>query len=377
MRRLLVLLSLLGPVAVLAGCGDGDNPKPGPVASPARAAPEDPAGMPAIATPAEEWDNALGTFLQKGPRHGTWRVWGPGQRSTWHFEPNPVRPGEVLGARVQDDGETLYEVSSISRLGTPLVFYKAPAWLFMKRYERHGEPEHVQLADGEPAVRVEYRPTLHSGYLTARVVWFSPTDASVLQIEDKQRTGVPIRTVRRVLDSKVKIDVSELVLKVGPCCPTIPNVAANDIDRLAEAPFPIFRPTYKPAGYKRIRVDYEERELSEQGPEIQRATLLYSDGMGLISVAVAPSDHMDAIVRHYSRMPEAQEGEGDGCAESPRPPKDLVRKKGQIRMHSGPCRTVLRLDEVAEGISVMIIGHNEVAREHYVQMIESLDRIPE
>ena len=352
--------------SLLTACGDAAT-------QPQAGAPRSSASQTQGGQMAEEsaiWPQLLGHFLNRGPTSGTWAVQGPSLEWTWHFAPHPARPTEeVLAAQVRPDG-SLESVASLSRRRTPLFFYEAPGWVFAAYYEVSG-PAVEDTLHGTPALRVHWRPKYDTGHLTGRVAWFKKSDHTLLQIEDRSRAGVPVRRVRRVLDSTISFSEEDMVARTEVCCPAVPDVAADDLSRLGDAPFPVMLPTFLPPGYMRIRADYDDGPVAPGAPVVQRATVLYSDGMGLISLAIGPADHMDAIARHYSRMP-ARQGNSDVCPELPAPPENLVRKKGVVRLREETCRVVLRLDEVADDLSVMLIARKELPTESYLRMLESL-----
>lgn len=373
MRVVSLGVILLLAATGLASCGDDSSAESpsAPASGNVRDTKPGPTGIPDIADRPEIWTGALGRFLNQGPTEGTWAVQAPTKEWVWYFESHPRHQDQVIVAPVYD-GET-GKVSAISRLGAPLFFYEAPAWMFTANYRQEGLPRYDVMPDGRRAVRAAWRPVHHTDGLTERIAWFAD-DGKVLQIEDYSRTGFMVRRVRRVLDSKAEIDPADIPSEL--CCPTMPKVASDDMARASAAPFRVYTPAFLPRGYALVRVVYEDGPLNKKNPiiepSVQRVSLLYSDGMGIISMAIAPPDHMDAITRHVNKMP-VRGGNTDVCPTLSGQPKDLLASRtGVIRMSSDRCRTVLRRDNVGDDLSVMLIGRNELSTETYLRIVQSL-----
>ena len=107
---------------------------------------------------------------------------------------------------------------------------------------------------------------------------------------------------------------------------------------------------------------------------LRLASLLYSDGLGLISVGIGTRSDMDALQQRLIAMGPG-DGEPGGCSTLP-PDQGYVEVEGQrvIRRRTDTCRTVLRLDGF-EGVSVTLLARNELPGDEYVKVMESLARV--
>jgi hypothetical protein len=324
-----------------------------------------------LATRAERYTGALGHFLNTGPSEGTWSVQKPNRIQTWIFAPHPTETEAMLVADVDETGARR-GIEVVHRGAVPRLFFEAPSWLFFANYAIDGEPVLAPLEGTAAAVLVTWRPVHDGGGLTERRAWFDRDTAELLQIEDRSRTGHVMRAVRRHpgAASAIQLPSGE---DAGCCGRPLANVAADDIRRALMAPFSIYEPAVLPHGFVRIRADYRASAI-EDAPEaapIHFATLLYSDGLALLSLVIAPRPDMNAIMAQYGRMP-ARAGDPDSCPGLPKEVGEVHDARAVVRMRSDICRTVLRRDDVAEDLSVMLMGRNELSLDTYVRAISGL-----
>lgn len=378
-----ILAAGLVALATLAACGSEDPAPPaqaakdsgssttGPLPS---AQPRPPVRLREIAARAERYTASLGHFLDVGPTDGTWTVENPNRVVTWRFAPHPDETEAIVLAELGDH-DVPQRIEVVHRSAIPRLFFEAPSWLFFANYAPEGAPVMAPLEGADNAVQIVWRPVHDGGGLTSRHAWFDRDSAELLRVEDRSRAGHVVRAVRRHPGATDVLDLPKA--DVPGCCgrPLVTH-AADDIRRALAAPFEVYEPAMLPPGYVRIRADYRASDLDEaETPvEVHRATLLYSDGLGLISLVIAPRPDLDAIVSHYGRMP-SRDGDPNGCPGLPTAASEVRDTRSVIRMRQDVCRTLLRRDDVAEDLGVMLLGRNELPLEAYVRAIGGLKRV--
>lgn len=320
--------------------------------------------------------SALKAFLVDGPGSGTWEVVGLAQRRTTWIAPHPEDGAWLLKREVRSDGRGH---PCVALRGTVArEFLEAPWELFARNYAPRGPAEEATLPGGARALHLTWVPRRATGD-TARHVWFDLERGHVLQIEDVAHQGQRVRGIyRRSTDTG---DLDPERLRPGRpggediCVQSAPESLSLE-GLLQLAPFPLVAPAWLPPGYERIGARYEELgDVRGPGEEpVRLASLLYSDGLGLISIGVAVRSDMDALQQHLSRM-RPGDVEPGGCAVLP-PETGPVDLGGPqlLRRRTDLCRTVLRLDDV-EGVSVTLLSRNELAGDEYVKVMESLKRV--
>jgi hypothetical protein len=324
---------------------------------------------------------ALKAFLVDGPGSGTWEVVGLAKRRTTWIAPHPDDGAWLLKREATRDGAGR---PCVALRGTVArEFLEAPWELFARNYVARGPARPETLPGGEAALHLTWVPR-RAGGETARHVWFDAGTGAVLQIEDVAYQGQKVRGIYRRSTGTGELDPERL--RPGRpggediCVQTEPESLSLEA-LLQLAPFPLVAPGWLPAGYERIAARFEELDdVRAPGEEpVRLATLLYSDGLGLISVAVAVRSDMDALHEHMARVrPDAampSDGEPGGCATLPPEtgPVDLGSER-LLRRRTDLCRTVLRLDGL-EGVSVTLLSRNELAGDEYVKVMESLGRV--
>lgn len=331
---------------------------------------------------ADQWTRRLGKFLTKGPEGGTWETRFLSCVYTNFLAPHPTKSDLLLIADVTAEGTAAGHARAVSRWLVPRHFFRAPASVFFSNYVRARAPEVEVLADGTRTQRVHWRPRADFDGLvdTERRVWFAESDGEVVQVEDRSRTGNLIRSLRRVSKTTAGWDPARLDPGRVDHRELEPPDPHSDPDRalatvVERAPFPVFVPSYLPPGFVLVRPSYTvydpESADSESPTRVQLVSQLYSDGLALISVGIAPRGDMDLIER-LSMGGSADPNDPASCPGLPSEPRDIRQEDGsRIRMRTDTCRTVLRRDDLV-GVSVTLIGRNELPTDEYLRMMGSL-----
>jgi hypothetical protein len=301
---------------------------------------------------------------------------------------HPKHPEYFVIAQIDKDG--VRKPLAVSRWLIPRHFFRSPTHLFFSNYLRTEGPTREELEDGTKTWRVHWAPRYHHDGLTERLVWFTEVGGEVVQIEDRSRSGRMIRRMTRRSKDTGAWNVADVDLE------TLEHLSGERPDRTADpeqdlaharkqAPFDVYRPYYLPPGFVLVRASYTVADASltpgEEPPDgaapapetpVQLVSQLYSDGLALISVGVAPKEDMNVIESMTAGMADA-----DDPAACPGVPQDIadLRQNGSvIRMRTDTCRIVLRRDDL-EQVSVTVIGRNELPVEEYLRLIGSLKRV--
>lgn len=322
--------------------------------------------------------SALESFLVAGPGPGTWEVHGLSTRRTTWIAPHPGDGAWLLKATATSPGSAVRPCVAL-RGTVAREFLEAPWELFARNYFAAGAAETTTTREGVAAKKVRWIPK-HGWGETARMVWFDEGNGEVLQIEDVAAQGQRVRGIYRTSSGTGDLDPARFK-PGGPggqdiCVQSDPDrVTLKDL--LEKAPFPLVAPTYLPIGYERIGARYEEVPPAKPeagGEPLRLASLLYSDGLGLISVGVAVRSDMDGLQDRITALGPA-DGEPGGC--SALPPEErfvAIGEKRLLRRRVDLCRTVLRLDGF-EGVSITLLSRNELPGDEYVKVMESLARV--
>ena len=340
-------------------------------------------------TRADKWTSRLGLFLQKGPSPGTWETRAFNCLYTHYIAPHPTKSDAVVIAQVSAKGVSAPR--AVSRWLVPRFFFRAPAHLFFSNYVRTEGPIGDEIEDGTKCWRVHWAPRDNLDGLTERIVWFAQVGGHVVQVEDRARNGHLIRRVRRSAEDTGKWDPADIdaedLLHIESTQPDSNSDPDRTLVALArKAPFAVYQPSYMPAGFVLVRATYEVRDAAtspaggtapnlEGEPKAQPVKLLsqlYSDGLALISVGVAFRRDMDTIERLTAGMTEMDSP--TACPGLPGEPRDILHQGATIRMRSDACRTVVRRDDL-EGVSVTIIGRNEIPNDEYLRMVATLEAV--
>ena len=349
-----------------------------------------PAPPPAWTGAADKWTSRLGKFLAKGPDAGTWETSFLSTTCQHYIRPHPRRPGFFLIAQVGRDGPR--KTQAVSGWLVPRHFFRAPSSLFFSNYQRSEGPIRDTLADGTEAWRVHWAPRANPEGLTERRVWFAVDTGDVLRVEDRSRTGHLIHSVQKLAADTGDWDPEALSEEEIQTCAVAPPDPAADpeqilLEAVDDAPFPVFAPTHVPAGFVLVRSTYsicdaaritedlqgEIVEGTRGGTPVHLVTQLYSDGMAIISVAIAPREDMDVIEEVSAGMGQ-DGGEPGTCPGLPAKPQEIKQQDSVVRMRSDVCRVVLRRDDL-DSTSVTLIGRNELPLDEYLHMIDSMREI--
>ena len=333
-------------------------------------------------------------FLENGPTTGLWETRRLHDLRRAYFAPLPGDDSRLLMAPApapagvpQSYCKTCRHPCSYTRKQVLPFFYEAPAELFRRNYKLVEAPTRVSLPDEGVAYVATWRPHVDRGLLTERQAWFDAETGDLIRIEDYSRDGQVLRTVRRERPDTGKWDPQGFDPRKDPICMAQehdPNmVGEHFLEMRRFAGFPLVRPRELPEGFELIRAQLREvplpRSEGDDEPEeiLRVATLTYSDGMALLSFGIAPPDVMDLLERITMRMEAAVEVPDDAqnCPTLPEQPINVPASTGVIRMRTNRCRTVLRRDEVG-GVSVTLLGRNELAFETYRSLILGLEILP-
>lgn len=347
--------------------------------------------LPSNGHAADKWTQRLGTFLRAGPTSGTWRTIALNKCVyTNYIAPHPTEADHFLIAQIDKQG--MHKPLVVARWLVGRHFFRAPEHLFFSNYERTDGPIREELEDGTKTWRVHWGPRYNHGGLTdtERLVWFTEIGGEVVQIEDRSRTGHTIRVITRTSKEtgawKPQDHASEDLERHVGAEPDRGADGEQGLRRACEqAPFDVYQPGYLPPGFVLVRASYSVCDASltpsedqpagaPPAPEtpVQLVTQLYSDGLALISVGVSSKEDMNVIENLTAGMPDTDDPAS--CPGLPADARDLRQNGSVIRMRTDTCRVVLRRDDL-EGVSVTIIGRNELPVEEYLRIIGTLKRV--
>jgi hypothetical protein len=315
---------------------------------------------------------ALAAFLERGPARGVWESKGLSHARTFVVVPHPSEEGRLLVAETK---RGLTAGHALTRAEFARMLLDAPAALFFENYAPAGPAADATARDGTRARLVEWTPRREHLGETCRRAWFDAATGDAIQVEDRSYGGHVIRGIYRV-DAEVR---EKPAFGEGPgqlSCAGGPP-AGNDLDRVArEAPFTVVAPAYLPPGYRRVSAEFGKRRVAceDPGPPVPFASLLYSDGLGLLSVGIARRDDLDAIEKALASMP-ANPDDPDACPTLPPSTEPVVEGEVVVRWRTDQCRTVLRLDDF-HGVSVAVLSRNEVPSDEYLKVVKSLAVVP-
>lgn len=337
----------------------------------------------------------LATFLEQGPTKGMWETRRLYSTRRAYFAPLPGDPSRLLMAPVPGHEnpagcQTCDDPCSYTRPQVMQFFFEAPSRLFFRNYRMIKAPQDAELLDGRKAYVAVWAPRHRDGGLSEREVWFDRTTGEVVQVEDYSRTGHLVRRARKLSDDTGDWDPAAFDRRKGPvCCADCPSEWLPEMEQLAsiaeEAEIPIYRPVDLPPGFRFVRADYREVTVPPTGPTAQPdddmappariVTLLYSDGMALISIGMARTPEMDALEARYAEMRgRPSTDDAQTCPTLPAKPRRVPIRDTTVRVRSDDCRTVLRRDDVG-GMSVTLLGRNELTLDEYLAVIARLERV--
>lgn len=341
-------------------------------------------------------DKLFRDFLGRGPMEkGAWKVKRLDQERTVYVAPHPTNEDKILLLGCASCSSNPSEPCAYPRRAAVRLFFEAPSKLFGGCYGL--AKAETQKSAGTHVLKLEYRPFFITGQKTRRVVTVDLERRRVVGIVDQSRDGYLLREIEHLSSGTGEWDPSSFdpddqnhckKKACGRPCDPI----SNQVKKVrTNSEFPLLLPEFVPDGFKLIRAFYHEGAVSKvnadadaQGVPVRVIILLYSDGMALISVAVAPRADMDLFEMNLSNMGPGAAIDG-GCPEAALPKNEhQVNAEGGrvIRVRSGECRTVFRRDGVRTGnreerLSVTLLGRNELPAGVYVRMIASVVPAPE
>ncbi len=224
--------------------------------------------------------------------------------------------------------------------------------------------------DRTPLLEARWVPRHDQGGFTSRSIWIDLRTGTVVRLEDHSWEDGLIRSLARISPDVSDLEVPDASSPEMVRClryaqrprrhgPPSPGRVA------ARAPFPLFAPRILPPGFDLVRANYWGRR--------GLAYLDYSDGFAVLSVAMGRREDLDAFEERMARSAAAHR-DPDACPPIPEPVAPLRESGLFIRRRKDRCRTVLRVDDF-HGVSVCLLGRNEIPEECYLEAIESLVQV--
>lgn len=341
-------------------------------------------------------DRIFREFLARGPmERGAWKVKRLDQERTVYVAPHPTDAHKILLLGCASCTPNPGEPCAYPRRAAVRLFFEAPSKLFGGCYGLSRAEVH-ETADAR-AFELEYRPFFITGKKTRRTVTVDLEKKRVVAIRDQSRDGYLLRSIEYLGASTgewdpTSFDPNDQNHCKKKACGRACDPVSSQIEKVrANSEFPLLLPDFVPSGFKLIRAFYHEGAVTKgsadpdaQGVPVRLNILLYSDGMALISVAIAPRADMDLLEMDLSAMGPGAAIEG-GCPQAalPKGERQVNAEGGRvIRVRSGECRTVFRRDGVRTGnreesLSVTLLCRNELPADAYLRMIASVAPAPE
>jgi hypothetical protein len=352
-----------------------------------------------VATPTREGlpagvIEATERLLREGPGFGRWRIedvdipvrvraiapWPADAKRALVGRVEPTGPG---GAPADPRTAQAGKVKVFARERLSTYVSDAPRHLFFQNYAPSGAAVPSTTREGAPAIRVDWVPRHSFGGDTGRRIWYERETHEVLQVEDRSYHGRLLRGLYRIAKEPGAMEPPASAAEAPPPFP--PGWRPR---HATEAPFPVVSPAYVPPGFEPTGAAYHEwpapgsprmdmserprggRERSERR-KVRFAVYTWSDGLGALSVHVAPPEDMDAMQAFAARFDQHREPQA--CPSLPGVAGEVTEGSLVIRRRADACRTVLRVDDV-EGVSVVVIGRNELPGDEYIRVVRSLAR---
>jgi hypothetical protein len=332
--------------------------------------------------PVADPGGALRELLTRGPGPGSWRSESLGRSRHWWIEPHPEEPTCVLLASEGESGQGRPRAFLRRRAAAYLIGGRSE--LFFRNYVLDASAEDEAGGEGPARLHVVWRPRARQDGQTARHVWLDARTGRVLRLEDRSYLDNPIRTIEWTSsDTGPLADVTAGRVDT-PRCRLEKRGAGREPDPArvaAEAPFPVLAPTWLPAGYELVDARFRTWTLAPPAPpegtegearrSVRIVNLVYSDGLGTLSLGIASPEDMDALERAAQTMRSEREAPG-ACPDLPEGSLPLVSDGLVVRRRRDKCRTVLRVDDL-QGVSTTLLGRNEVPEDEYVRVVQSLE----
>jgi hypothetical protein len=321
---------------------------------------------------------ALERAYEKGATPGAWQIQEahgePRKRSIQEDPSDPTR----LHCRFDDapaSEAAAKKVFSFARSQVARSFLgEGPPHLFFENYRPVGSAS-VEVMNGRRTVRVAFVSVAASGPSVQRTTWTDEQSGDLVGLEDRAPDGGLVHAARllgRLLEEfrATPVRAGERRSKGGQ--------SLEEVVRLA--PFPVYEPARLPPGFRRTHQAYVRQkirgETSEPTSWFDFVRLKYSDGLAGLDVWIGRPDSLKRLDEWIAKW-GGKSREAAACPSSPAAtPEDLVADEAVvIRRRADKCRTVLRVDPV-KGLTVELIGRNEIPADAYVTAIRSLARVP-
>jgi outer membrane lipoprotein-sorting protein len=218
----------------------------------------------------------------------------------WHLAPNQTRTEYMSpdkGNILLECGAARWFYSSLRGGWRPVQWHPSPPYLDLLFRNYRVRWQGSDVVAGRRVVRLSIEPR-HPGN-PEKQVWIDPTCQMVLREEVRDYAG-------RVVASS-RFEHFELVREL-PASLFEPPTAPAEHSHPAAPPFSALRPRYLPPGYQEVR----QSGLRRGGRE--GVFLLYTDGLGALSLFEFRQDNRSAPWQHEGRVVESErEGrEGGG-----------------------------------------------------------------
>jgi hypothetical protein len=339
-----------------------------------------------IARSGQAWSGArpaLQGAFESGPSEGTWEILEPHGSRRREFLPDPREQDRLLCPVPHPVSGEPTLVSYRRQDVAKKVFGEAPLALFLENYRpRSRERDEV---GGRRAFRIHFDSARLAGRGPSRRIWVDLQSERLLRLED------------RSFDDSLVHGAGWLALSM----PTLDGLRGERVERAEDrrcggrtdgaveaAGFPVYEPAWLPGGFARVHRAYLDRPLRtgihvyrdgrvqvEHSPPIRIVHARYSDGLALLDLMIAPPPDMrrfEEVLRSGARRDAAAcpDSLADGPERLLAGPDDL-----EVLRRVDRCRTTLKIENLG-GVSVVLVGRNELPPETYEQVIRSLVRAP-
>ena len=321
-------------------------------------------------------------FLDQGPMRGLWRQ--ESLHGAWDVivVPHPDEAACVLAARLGEDGRIApCGLKPLPRGRFARHFVPGPPDLFFRNYRRAEATQ--EIIDGRPVIRATWVPMHDPGGETARIFWVDPRREQVVRFEDRSIDDGLIRALylRSPRVEELGVDLrgparsdDEMRRCLGLVKADEERGAPDLAALAAQLPFPLLYPLRPPPGFQLRAARLVGRPDDRAGP---LAVLDYRDGMALVRLLQGTREAID-LFEERERARDRRHREEGACPSLPDEATPITSGGLRILRRKDRCRTVLRVDGI-EGVSVTVIGCNELSQDAYLEVVESLDvvdRVP-
>lgn len=235
--------------------------------------------------------------------------------------------------------------------------------LFFANYRPAG-PARREEMDGHGVVAVTWGRT-DGMCCSSRVIFMDHGSGEVVAWEDHAWNGTKLRSAR--LTARIEFSSRPAAKPVRPA------VVRTFADFVKGSPIPLYEPSRLPAGYERVNYGLTEYRdaLHPSDPVVPLYYVRYGDGIAHLDVMMARPEDMRRLVE-FARNYQGSTGPGT-CPATADVFEDLQADAGAIliRRRADKCRTVLQREDL-KGVSVALVGFNEIPGDLYVETMKSL-----